>query len=91
MHRRISRRDFYLPTRSHLVILRNPHDISEHDPGTVTDRLHVDDALPVEASRVFHLLIWGDDGGKDRRSQLERALERGVQVDVGGRVGCVRL
>lgn len=90
MHWRILRSNFYLSTRDHPIILRNPRDISEHDPGTVADRLYVNNALPVEASRVLHLLIWGDDRGEDRSSQFKRALERRVQANVGGRVGGVR-
>ena len=87
---RISRNNFHHSTAGHLFFARNPLDIAVHDPGTVADRLHVDHALPAEASRVLHVLIWSDEGGEDRRSQLERALEGRVQVDVGRCVGGVR-
>lgn len=57
----------------------------------MSERLHVDDALPVAASGVLNVEIGGGEGGEDRRSQFEGALEGGLQVDVGGRVGRVRL
>jgi hypothetical protein len=87
---RISRNNFHHSTTGHLLFPRNPRDIAAHDPGTVADRLHVDHALPAKASRVLHVLIWIDEGGEDRRSQLEHALEGWVQVDVGRCVGGVR-
>ena len=57
----------------------------------MSERLHVDDALPIAASRVFRIDIRGHEGGEDRRSQFEGALEGGLQVDAGGRVGRLRL
>lgn len=87
---RISRNNFHHSTTGHLLFPRNPRDIAAHDPGTVADRLHVDHAFPAKASRVLHVLIWIDEGGEDRRSQLEHALEGWVQVDVGRCVGGVR-
>lgn len=72
---RISRNNFHHSTTGHLLFPRNPRDIAAHDPGTVADRLHVDHAFPAKASRVLHVLIWIDEGGEDRRSQPEHALE----------------
>lgn len=62
-----------------------------HDPGTATDRLDVDDALPATASGVIHVVILRDDSGEDGGTQLENAPEGRMQANVGGRVGRVRL
>lgn len=57
----------------------------------MSERLHVDDTFPTAASGVLHVDIRGDEGGEDRGSQFEGALEGGLQADAGGRVGRVRL
>jgi hypothetical protein len=67
-----------------LLILRNPRGIPIHDPRTMTERLHVDDALPTAASGVLHVDVREDEGGEDRGSQFEGALEGGLQADAGG-------
>jgi hypothetical protein len=82
MQRRVARRNLNPSSRS-LLILRNPLDIAIHDTRTMSERLHIDDALPTVASGVLHVGIRGDDGGEDRRSQFEGALEGGLQVDAG--------
>jgi len=56
----------------------------------MTDRLHIDDALPAAASRVRRVDIRGDEGGEDRRSQLEGTLKCRLHVDAGGRVEGMR-
>ena len=50
----------------------------------MSDRLHVDEALPTAASGVLGLHIRGDVGGEDRRLQFEGTLEGGLQPYVGG-------
>ena len=57
----------------------------------MSERLHVDDALPVATSGVLNVEIGGGEGGEDRRSQFEGALKGGLQADAGRRVGRVRL
>ena len=56
----------------------------------MTDRFHVDDALPTAASWVLRVDIGGDQRGEDGRSQLEGTLKGGLQANVDGRVGRVR-
>ncbi len=50
----------------------------------MADRLHIDDALPIAASGVLRVDIRGDEGGEDRRSQLEGTLKGRLQVHAGG-------
>ena len=57
----------------------------------MSDRLHVDDALPTAASRVYRVDIRVDESGEDRRFQLEGTLKGGLQDDVGRCIGRVRL
>jgi hypothetical protein len=89
MQRRTARRNLH-PSSRGLVILRNPRGIPIHDPGTMSERLHVDDALPAAAGGVLRVDVGVDERGEDRRSQFEGALEGGLQADAGGRVGRVR-
>ena len=90
MQRRAARRNLH-PSSRGLLILRNPLGVPIHDPRTVSNRLHVHDALPTAAGGVLLDLLGRDDGGEDRRPQFEGALEGGLQAHVGGRVGGVRL
>lgn len=57
----------------------------------MSDRLHVDDALPTTASRVYRVDIRVNESGEDRRFQLEGTLEGGLQDDVSWCIGRVRL
>jgi hypothetical protein len=50
----------------------------------MSERLDVDDALPTAASGVLRVDVGGDEGGEDRGSQFEGALEGGLQADAGG-------
>ena len=83
------RRNIYLSTRRHFLILRDPLGITNDKPTTATDRLHVDHTLPTAARGILHVFM-GDGGVEDRRAQLERALEGRAQVNECGRVGRVR-
>lgn len=84
--RRVARGNIHLSGGGHLLVLRDPRDVPKHDPRAVSDRLDVDHARPASPSRILHLDIigGGDEGGEDRRSELEDPFEGRVQVDVGG-------
>ena len=57
----------------------------------MSERLHIDDTLPIAASGVLYVDIGGYEGREDRRSQFEGTLKGGLQVDADGRVRRFRL